>query len=481
MKHIIALILVLSICLLSGCEQPAKNTDINTTYLSADKYEMEINFDNLKHTISGTAYITVTNKTNTVLDELHIRNYTANITDSKFTNFKISGKELKANINEQDKSIISVDLNKKLKPNKTITVSMDFKTKIPKRQDKFGYAVFEEKEIYNLSTCFPTLSFFDGEKWYDHPYIESFGESNLSHLSNYIVTVNTPNGFSVVATGDETVNKNSTKIIGENLREFALVISNSFSSLSKVANGTKINYYYLNFENNNEFSNAILEASYNSFELFSNYFGDYIHSELDIVHTFMESAMEYSGLVMLGYPDASDDDVKNLDKSSKEHGFLPSQQSRVAHEIAHQWFYSAVGNDPFLEPWLDEGFAEYCEDVLWQNTLRNTEEKEKFNHFIKDYIKQVTKDSYIINKGYLNYTEDNNYSMYVYEGGKLFLYELSETLGEEDFQHALREYYNTYKNKISTTKDFLKIIKKYDTDNKTDSIIKKYIEQVETT
>ena len=117
MKHIIAFILVLSICLLSGCEQPAKNTDINTTYLSADKYEQIINFDNSKHTISGTAYITITNKTNTVLDELHIRNYTANITDSKFTNFKISGKELKALANEQDKSIISVPLNKKLKPN----------------------------------------------------------------------------------------------------------------------------------------------------------------------------------------------------------------------------------------------------------------------------------------------------------------------------------------------------------------------------
>lgn len=471
MKHIIALILALSICLLSGCEEKPKNTDINTSYLSADKYELEIDFDNSKHTISGTAYITVTNKTNTVINELHIRNYTANITDSKFTNFKISGKNLKAHINEQDKSIISVHLNRKLKPNKTITVSMDFKTKIPKKQDKFGYTVFEEKEIYNLSNCFPTLSFFDGEKWYDHPYIESFGESNLSHLSNYIVTVNTSDNFQVVATGDETVNGNSTKIIGENLRELALVISNSFTSLSKFSNGTKINYYYLNFENNDKFSNAILEASCNSFELFSDYLGEYIHSELDVVHTFMESAMEYSGLVMLSYPDVSKDDIKYLDKTSK----APSQQSRVAHEIAHQWFYSAVGNDPYLEPWLDEGFAEFCEDILWQNTLRNTEEKENFNHFMKDYIKQVTKDSYIINKGYLNYTEDENYSMYVYDGGKMFLYEIREALGEEDFQNALREYYNSYKYKIAQTKDFLKIIKKYDADNKADKIINKYI------
>ena len=42
--------------------------------------------------------------------------------------------------------------------------------------------------------------------------------------------------------------------------------------------------------------------------------------------------------------------------------------------------------------------------------------------------------------------------------GTQLLYELMDTLGEEDFQHALKEYYNTYKNKIAKTQDFLEII-----------------------
>ena len=99
---------------------------------------------------------------------------------------------------------------------------------------------------------------------------------------------------------------------------------------------------------------------------------------------------------------------------------------------------------------------------------------------MKDYIKQVAKDGYIINKGYSSYTEDSNYSMYVYEGGKMFLYELREALGKEDFQHALKEYYNTYKNKIAQTKDFLEIIEKFDNNNKTDLIIQKYIDKTQT-
>ena len=31
----------------------------------------------------------------------------------------------------------------------------------------------------------------------------------------------------------------------------------------------------------------------------------------------------------------------------------------VAHEVAHQWWYSLVGNDQIDEPWLDEAFAQF--------------------------------------------------------------------------------------------------------------------------
>ena len=35
----------------------------------------------------------------------------------------------------------------------------------------------------------------------------------------------------------------------------------------------------------------------------------------------------------------------------------------VVHEVAHQWFYSLVGNDQARDPWLDEGLASYVEFV----------------------------------------------------------------------------------------------------------------------
>lgn len=41
--------------------------------------------------------------------------------------------------------------------------------------------------------------------------------------------------------------------------------------------------------------------------------------------------------------------------------YQPAANANVAHETAHQWFYSLVGNDQARDPWLDEGLATWAE------------------------------------------------------------------------------------------------------------------------
>jgi peptidase M1-like protein len=36
----------------------------------------------------------------------------------------------------------------------------------------------------------------------------------------------------------------------------------------------------------------------------------------------------------------------------------------ITHEVAHQWWYGLVGNNQYLEPWLDESFASYSHERL---------------------------------------------------------------------------------------------------------------------
>jgi hypothetical protein len=42
----------------------------------------------------------------------------------------------------------------------------------------------------------------------------------------------------------------------------------------------------------------------------------------------------------------------------------PGSAANVAHETAHQWFYSLVGNNQARDPWLDEGLATWAEAAV---------------------------------------------------------------------------------------------------------------------
>ncbi|MGN1419910.1 MAG: M1 family metallopeptidase [Eubacterium sp.] len=489
MKKIFCIFLIFAMCLtFASCKEDAEKdkvskandkndimqtVDINNSTVKADSYDMNIKLDDVTKTLSGTATIKVTNNTSDIIKELHIRNYAASLTSSEVTDFRINDEILNYSKAEEDNSIITVTLNTDLSPKETTTINMQFNSTIPKKQNRFGYTEFEEYTTYNLSFCFPVLSmYFDGI-WYDHPYSDSSSEPNVSAVSNYTVTVDAPSGYSVIATGNEETNGNITKINGKNCREFAMIISNGLSVSTNTVCNTKINYYYFDYAGNKNFNNSLCNAAVESFELYNNYFGEYIFNELDVVQTFMNSAMEYPGLVMIGLPDLGKDNLKEVDKYRED---PKDEKSKVAHEVSHQWFYFAVGNDPYLEPWLDEGFAEYSEDILYAKSQMNESQIDELNDFMSDYITQIAKDKYIINKSYPNYKGDSEtYSSYVYEGGKMFLYELCNIMGEEMFQNAMREYYETYKFKIANTESFINIIKKYNSSNEINTVINKYI------
>ena len=58
-----------------------------------------------------------------------------------------------------------------------------------------------------------------------------------------------------------------------------------------------------------------------------------------------------------------EEDLKNLDEGKR----YDHIETHIPHEVAHQWFYSVIGNDPYNEPWLDEAFAEFFEGCICSN------------------------------------------------------------------------------------------------------------------
>lgn len=462
----------------------------STKTCRAEQYDMDIKLDVKKKQLLGQVTMRLTNETKDTLNELCIRTDAA--FDMTITNPRIVETNERPEIKSKNKnSTVYLDISStQLKPGETISLQFDFTTEIPKKNSRFGYAVNDDDEIYQLTFCYPRIAMYENGVWDESPYTNSGGENNFVTISDYNVNFEAPENFTIIASGNEKTDGNITKITGKNMRQLAIFAGTNIKKDTETVNDIKINNYYFNHEGNKEYNNMALEAAKDAMNLFSELIGKYPYEELDIVHGYYSSAMEYSGVILMGTPDVEDKTA--LD----EHASFTTLSSSIAHEVAHQWFYGVVGNDPYNEPWIDESLAEYCEDMLYQQSklpsiaasvkhdqkfggtgLWGIMSDEEFNDYTDDMIEQLAGNSCIINRPYNDYDAENQeYSQYVYDGGSYFFYELRKSMGDGVFFPMLQEYYKSYYFNECNTEEFVNIILEFDNSEEVRNIINKYIQ-----
>ena len=130
-----------------------------------------------------------------------------------------------------------------------------------------------------------------------------------------------------------------------------MILSDKFIINKSMCGNTSIVTYSLNEDLAVE-ANKIAKES---IKIFNNLFGEYPYDTYSVVASdFYIGGMEYPTLVMI--------DNTLYDDNSK---FL--LEYVIAHETAHQWWYSVIGNDEVDEPWLDEALTEYSTILYFEN------------------------------------------------------------------------------------------------------------------
>jgi aminopeptidase N len=151
--------------------------------------------------------------------------------------------------------------------------------------------------------------------------------------------------------------------------------------------------------------------------------------------------MEYPGLNLIGM------DLYRDQRSELE--------DRVAHEIAHQWWYAQVGNDQINTPWLDEGLAEYSMAIYYEQVFGEAHMNTLVNQrWLVPY--QVAVDNEydaIVNQPSSAFSWE--YEVIVYGKAALFFHYLREELGAETFKSVLYEYATRYRWRVATPDDLL--------------------------
>ena len=73
---------------------------------------------------------------------------------------------------KRENSAVYLDISStQLKPCETISLQLDFATEIPKTNDRFGYAVNDDDEIYQLTFRYPRIAMYENGVWDESPYI----------------------------------------------------------------------------------------------------------------------------------------------------------------------------------------------------------------------------------------------------------------------------------------------------------------------
>ncbi len=334
-----------------------------------------------------------------------------------------------------------------------VEVDMDFTGRIAKDfgPDQQGYGInnYDDKEgIIMLANAYPVVAVRDNGRWVADA-VYSDGDAVFSPSAFYDVTLHVPGGWNPVATGVATAEsgddaQRTVRYTTGPVRDFMIAIAPGWQKVSRQVGDTVIDSYYVG--NTQAGGQKALDVAAEAFQTYTKRFGPYPFTELNIVPAPLHRAagVEYPGLILVG---------RNFYDKPDE----PFFEDATAHEVAHQWFYSVVGNDVINSPWLDESFAQYATAIYFQDRYG----QQRFDRTIQGW--QRTVDSMIqkgqddiVGAGLPHFKGNDRYAVTIYIKGPLFLDALRQRIGDEKFFAGMQEYYRRNKYGIATPEGFLK-------------------------
>lgn len=337
---------------------------------------------------------------------------------------------------------LEVTLPAPLPPGETASLNMRYTLHLPQRDNRQMYG-YNNVQI-NLVDWIPQFVPFEpGTGWMLYapwPLGEHISYDSADFEINLRLTDPTA-GVVVAASAPAQPNGAWTQYRLQAARTFAFSASPSLESVSIKANGVTITSYF--FSGSADAGQAMLVYTVQALAQYTNLLGPHPYPSLAIVETHFVDGMEYDGLIFLSH---------NFYRAYN--GTARSNLVMIGvHEVAHQWWYGAVGNDQTLEPWLDEALSTYAERLFYEQYYPN--DLAWWWDFRINYFKPV---------GYIDSTiftvhAFRPYINAVYLNGANFMEALRLRIGDAAFFAFLNDYTTQMRGQRATSADFFRILR----------------------
>jgi aminopeptidase N len=132
------------------------------------------------------------------------------------------------------------------------------------------------------------------------------------------------------------------------------------------------------------------------------------------------------------------------------------------HEGSHSWFQQIIATNESMKPWMDEGFTSYAESIAMNRLFPPQQSMPNpFVGTLENYRKFVKsgKEEPAVWLGD-HHDDGRAYTFSTYVKGELFLVQLGYIVGEPMLSSIMKEYYQQWKLKHPSDRDFLHIAQK---------------------
>ncbi len=394
--------------------------------------------------VEGREEIDYTNQESVPLADIYLRLYPELLgVPVTVSGVRLNGEEIAA---EAEEGVLRVPLDPSLDPGSTAIVGVDFALDIPIDEVQ-GYGLLRySNEVLSLSHVLPMAAVFDEGGW----SLESparHGDLVFSDASFFLVRVSAPEAFTLVTSGTEIDRRTDggrqhvTYAAGP-ARDFFLAASRRF--VERSAPHGDITLRSTTLPEYDATSDRALQITGDALGILQTMLGDYPYDELDIVTTDLDAlGMEYPGLFAIALP------LFEPDSADYPPVYL---EATLVHELAHQWFFNLVGNDPAEEPWLDEALAQFATLAYFERAY-GPSGGQGFLQSLRERWQRVGREAIPVGLPAVSYTS-LEYGAIVYGRGPLFVDELRRALGGPVFDEFLRDYVQSNRWGIATTQDF---------------------------
>ncbi len=414
----------------------------------ASIYHLELSLAEDLREISGRQEVYYRNRSVDVLNEIYFYLF-PNLLDGELTvsELSVAGEPVTPRF-ELKRSVLRIDLQAPLLPGEEVVVKLAFRVTVPESFSRnFGLFAYQDG-ILSLAHAYPLLAVYDDEGW-NLSIPPAYGDLVYAQSSFYLVRVLAPADLTIVTTGTELARQQNGEqqqllIAAGPVRDFFLSASKDYDlQLSKLGDTTIRSY---SLPGQEEASGQILEVAQAALTSFNRRFGDYPFREFDVVPLRTDAlGIEFPGITALSLRLYEQEPINGVPVNVM-------LEATVVHELAHQWFYSLVGNDQVDEPWLDEALTQYA-TLLYYRDRYGSQGYAGFRRSLQDRWDRVNRERIPIGLPVEDY-DSRSYGAIVYGLGPLVLEDLAGLMGQKTFDAFLRNYVESYGWDVASAEDF---------------------------